>query len=282
MSSDNEDGPEKLAVVVPVSIARVVLDAAVNSMDFGSGMFDDEEVQALRAFAVLLGVDPSTATPDNFKCKYDKSKGHDWYDLPEPKEPGTFTVRTTSGEERFAPPLPPRPPRPMKRCARCGVVVDASLAARRARLYVLLHPDDCDPPHGLEPSGRDEDKVQRLTAAFALNGFSPYKPALVGYPLNGRVQLLTGTHRHEAARRAGIRLPVAMHLRGDVEAHWGTDRWPALIADVNVWELEDAVVASRPTWSGVRQPNPEALTLLEALEMRVDPEGFYRSRLRSR
>lgn len=63
-----------------VEISRAVLcavfDAAIGSMDFGSGFLDDEEVRALRACAVVLGADPMTATPSNFRCKY--SGSHTW------------------------------------------------------------------------------------------------------------------------------------------------------------------------------------------------------------
>jgi hypothetical protein len=51
---------------------QIAFDCAVNSMDLGSGLFDDEEVEVLRAVAVLLGVDPMVATPQNFVCKYEK------------------------------------------------------------------------------------------------------------------------------------------------------------------------------------------------------------------
>jgi hypothetical protein len=51
-------------------LLQIIFDTAVHSMDFGSGFLDDEEVTALRAVAVLLGVDPLVATPDNFKCKH--------------------------------------------------------------------------------------------------------------------------------------------------------------------------------------------------------------------
>lgn len=54
-------------------LLRVLFDTAVGSMNFGSGFLDDEEVAALRQVAVILGVDPEVATPQNFKCKY---RGH--------------------------------------------------------------------------------------------------------------------------------------------------------------------------------------------------------------
>jgi hypothetical protein len=56
-----------------LDIWRVVFDTAVHSMDFGSGFLDDAEVEALRAAARLLGVDPWLSTPERFRCKY---RGH--------------------------------------------------------------------------------------------------------------------------------------------------------------------------------------------------------------
>lgn len=116
---------------------------------------------------------------------------------------------------------------------------------RYARQYILVHPDDCDPPHGLDltAGSRDSLKVERLTEAFLKSGFDPNEPALVGYPLNGRIQLLSGTHRHEAAKRANILLPVKMVLRSIVEASWGMPGWlEKLIVDVPVKDLECALV----------------------------------------
>lgn len=115
---------------------------------------------------------------------------------------------------------------------------------RTARAFIWVDPTDCDPPHGLdlEPGSRDSLKVEMLTEAFAKNGFDPNEPALVGYPLNGRIQLLSGTHRHTAAIRAGIKLPVTMKLRSIVAAAWGTAAWDKLIEDIPVKDLENAVV----------------------------------------
>lgn len=57
------------AIAVPRAVLQVAFDAAVNSLSFTSGFLDDEEVDALRAVAVLLGVDPVTATPANHMCR---------------------------------------------------------------------------------------------------------------------------------------------------------------------------------------------------------------------
>lgn len=55
---------------IDTEVLQKVFDTAVHSMDFGSGFLDDDEVEALRACAVALGVDPAVATPRNFVCKY--------------------------------------------------------------------------------------------------------------------------------------------------------------------------------------------------------------------
>ena len=57
-------------IEIDENVLKVVFDVAVESMDFGSGFLCDEEVDALRACAVRLGVDPMVATPENFKCKF--------------------------------------------------------------------------------------------------------------------------------------------------------------------------------------------------------------------
>jgi hypothetical protein len=121
---------------------------------------------------------------------------------------------------------------------------------RYARLYIWVDPDDCDPPHTLDltPGSRDLLKVDMLTEAFIQHGFNINEPCLVGYPLDGRIQLLSGTHRHEAAKRAEIKLPVHLVLRSIVEACWGNeDAWTKLIRDIPVRELECAIVPDN-TW----------------------------------
>lgn len=57
-------------VTIPRLTLQIAFDSAVNSMNFGSGFLDREEVEALRAVAVVLGVDPKVATPRNHWCGY--------------------------------------------------------------------------------------------------------------------------------------------------------------------------------------------------------------------
>ena len=117
---------------------------------------------------------------------------------------------------------------------------------RYACMYVLFHPSDLIPPHGLDltPGSRDSRKVEFLQMAFATSGFDPDEPALVGYPSEGKIQLLSGTHRHEAARRIDMQLPVRLVLRSVVETTWGTPEWEETIRDIPVAELHWAPVTT--------------------------------------
>lgn len=54
-----------------------------------------------------------------------------------------------------------------------------------------------------------------------------------------RAALLSGTHRHEAAKRAGIKLPLTIWLRTDIEVTWGhLDEWRRVMQDIPVAVLE--------------------------------------------
>ena len=66
---------------IEADVLRCVFDAAVNSLDFGSGFLDDEEVEALRAIAGALGIDPMTGTPEKFKCKYGVPHEPSWWNM---------------------------------------------------------------------------------------------------------------------------------------------------------------------------------------------------------
>ena len=57
-------------ITIPKETGQILFDALVQSMDFGSGFLDSEEVEALRGLAVAIGVDPNTATPDEFAAGY--------------------------------------------------------------------------------------------------------------------------------------------------------------------------------------------------------------------
>lgn len=55
---------------VPTDDLRTLFDVAVNSLNFGSGFLDTDEVNVLRRIAALIGVDPTVATPSNFARQY--------------------------------------------------------------------------------------------------------------------------------------------------------------------------------------------------------------------
>lgn len=57
-------------VTIPKETAQRLFDALAGSMDFGSGMLETDDVEALRALAVAIGVDPNKGTPDEFAAGY--------------------------------------------------------------------------------------------------------------------------------------------------------------------------------------------------------------------
>ena len=108
------------------------------------------------------------------------------------------------------------------------------------KYYTLLSSDDCNPPHGLNmnPGSSDSIKVDYLVNSFlSQDGFGQF-PALIGYPLNGKIQLLSGTHRHMAAKITKTLLPVSIFLRSYIEAYWGTDKWSNIMEDIPVDKLD--------------------------------------------
>jgi hypothetical protein len=60
--------------VTRVSVDRedlqVLLDLAVNSLDFGSGFWENSDVPPVRRIAQVLGVDPAEVTPYEFQSGY--------------------------------------------------------------------------------------------------------------------------------------------------------------------------------------------------------------------
>jgi len=103
-----------------------------------------------------------------------------------------------------------------------------------------IHPSDLDPPHGLDlVHGSDLHRCLSLFEAFQTAGFDRTRPALVAYPLHGRIQLLSGTHRLQAAVWADMALPVVFWLRSSIEAAFGNlDQWFTVMKEIPVVELE--------------------------------------------
>jgi hypothetical protein len=83
----------------------------------------------------------------------------------------------------------------------------------------------CAPPHG---AARPE-QVEALYEAF-LSG--PWNgPALVGYWGNDYVQLLSGSHRWESAKLAGLpHIPVVLYSHAEIESAWGNEqKWAKIM-----------------------------------------------------
>lgn len=89
-----------------------------------------------------------------------------------------------------------------------------------------LHPNECMPPHGVS----HPNFIVDLANKFAENGWNSEHPALVGYPWEGKVQLLSGTHRWFAATKAELeKIPVYVYPHALVEYVWGTDAWKVMM-----------------------------------------------------
>jgi hypothetical protein len=87
------------------------------------------------------------------------------------------------------------------------------------------------------------ERLYPLVDAFRKDGFNKDHPALVGYVLNGRIQLLSGTHRHCSAQAIGMKIPVTLWLGSQIDQSWGTlEEWAKIMKDIPVKRLEQVDV----------------------------------------
>lgn len=88
-----------------------------------------------------------------------------------------------------------------------------------------LSPKACMPPHRVT----HDDKLEILYGEFVESGWDASKPDLLGYPFNGKVQLISGSHRWAAADLAEIDIPVNLMTYEHVQSIWGTDAWVTML-----------------------------------------------------
>ncbi len=89
-----------------------------------------------------------------------------------------------------------------------------------------VRPEACQPPHVVAHLAFRDHLVEE----FQARGWDPGQQPLAGYPDGTGIQLLTGSHRWDAALRAGIRVPVLLYSREAVAAVWGdVVSWRALL-----------------------------------------------------
>lgn len=67
-------GPGPDEVIVKREEIQIALDLMVRLDEQGSGSMEDTDVETLRRFAVILGIDPITVTPEQFANRY----YHEW------------------------------------------------------------------------------------------------------------------------------------------------------------------------------------------------------------
>jgi hypothetical protein len=103
-------------------------------------------------------------------------------------------------------------------------------------LLTCMATEDCDPPHAV----KDFDNFERLAEQFLKKegGWDLDKPVLIGYPLNGRIQLLSGSHRWAAAKVAGIKIPVLVRQRSVIEEFFGNlEEWAKIMQPIPTKEI---------------------------------------------
>lgn len=84
----------------------------------------------------------------------------------------------------------------------------------------------CDPPHRIT----HPEKYDELRSEFIARGWGDGCPALLGYSLDGRVQLVSGSQRWAAAHDAGLKqIPVVVVSYDDAREFWGSDQWIAWV-----------------------------------------------------
>lgn len=93
--------------------------------------------------------------------------------------------------------------------------------------FAWVNPVICDAPHRVSHI----EKMEQLLESLAQSGWGINCPALIGYLLGKRVQLLSGSHRIEAARRARLLyVPVVVRTNEQVIEAWGDlEKWQKLM-----------------------------------------------------
>lgn len=97
-----------------------------------------------------------------------------------------------------------------------------------------VEPASCLPPHRVT----HPTKLVELIKSISANGWNGQ--ALIGYPLDGELQLLSGSHRHEACRLLECRLPLVLHSYEFLRHLWGTDKWIDLMNNAPVARMNKA------------------------------------------
>ena len=100
----------------------------------------------------------------------------------------------------------------------------------------LLPINHCMPPHSVS---RHNDVID-FANEFATNGWGPGYPNLLGYPWEGKIQLLSGSHRWAAAKMAGLEsIPVLVYPYKDIEYAWGnSEHWRLLMRSGEIHEMD--------------------------------------------
>lgn len=84
-----------------------------------------------------------------------------------------------------------------------------------------IEPSLCDPPHKVT----HPEKFIDLCGAFCGEGWDINEPPLLGYPIDNKIQLISGSHRWAAALEANIKIPIIVYSYDWIYEIWGSDTW---------------------------------------------------------
>ena len=92
--------------------------------------------------------------------------------------------------------------------------------------FKWLDISECTPPHRITHESHLEILINSLKNGWDLNC-----PVLIGYELDGLVQLISGSHRYEACRYNKLKLPVIIYEYNYIESIFGSNLWIDLVSN---------------------------------------------------
>jgi hypothetical protein len=96
---------------------------------------------------------------------------------------------------------------------------------------IYVHPNQCIPPHKVT----HEEKLEKLIHSIQNNGWDG--PSLLGYVLDDKIQLISGSHRWAAMDFLDFLIPVDLKDFSYVHCVYGTKEWEDLMISANPIKL---------------------------------------------
>ena len=96
------------------------------------------------------------------------------------------------------------------------------------RDIIWINPNECLPPHSVSRIEEVDDLVEN----FSQYGWDVEDSVLVGYIIDNKIQLLNGTHRHAAATKLNMEVPIVLYTESEIWDAWGDlNKWSRIIGE---------------------------------------------------